>query len=138
MIHAPFTDDQVASLNAYQTAGYVHPFTGAAGGDLFATRDGWIEKPGGSVVQTWAHEFMGDWSWRQGVLVNRPIVDRIEACAVCGLPIRLRSVTSPHPEAPEMAQMPHDAWFGLLVEEGEETAVVLVCSERCVQRLLRQ
>ena len=64
---APWTDDQVDSLNAYQNAGYVHPFTYGEGEekvDLIATRDGWIAKKGGHVVQTWAHEFMANWSWR--------------------------------------------------------------------------
>lgn len=65
MIIAPFSDDQVASLNAYQACGYAHPFTGADSGfDLIATREGWVEEPGGPVVQTWAHDFMGDWSWK--------------------------------------------------------------------------
>ena len=64
---APWNDNQVASLNAYQAAGYVHPFTHGDGEqqvDLIATRDGWVAKEGGPVVQTWAHEFMADWSWR--------------------------------------------------------------------------
>ena len=64
---APWTDDQVASLNAYQNAGYVHPFThgdGADQVDLIATPSGWIAKEGGPVVQDWAHSFMADWSWR--------------------------------------------------------------------------
>ena len=64
---APFTDDQVESLNAYQKAGVMHPFTHGDGPDkvdLIATRDGWIAAPGGPGVQTWAHAFMADWSWK--------------------------------------------------------------------------
>lgn len=60
---APWTDDEVDSLNAYQSAGFVHPFTGPAGGDLIATKDGWIEEPGGVVVQSWAHPWMANWRW---------------------------------------------------------------------------
>jgi hypothetical protein len=66
-IDAPWTEDQVKSLNAYQNAGYVHPFTDGDGEekvDLTATPEGWVRKVGGPVVQTWAHEFMTDWSWR--------------------------------------------------------------------------
>lgn len=79
MIRAPWTADQVASLNAYQACGYRHPFTydvyqhtvmGQGFGavekvDLIATPAGWVAKEGGPVVQDWAHEFMTDWSWRR-------------------------------------------------------------------------
>jgi hypothetical protein len=66
-IEAPWTDDQVASLNAYQTAGYVHPYTYGDGDekvDLIATQDGWVAKLGGPVVQNWALEDMCNWKWR--------------------------------------------------------------------------
>jgi hypothetical protein len=68
-VDAPWTDDQVASLNAYQQAGYRHPFTGSEGLDghrvtLIATSRGWVERVGGPVVQTWAHEEMTNWKWR--------------------------------------------------------------------------
>lgn len=67
-VEAPWTTDQVASLNAYQTAGYVHPFTSGSGDslkvDLIATPAGWVEDHDGPIVQTWAHDFMCDWSWR--------------------------------------------------------------------------
>lgn len=64
----PWTEDQVASLNGFQQAGFVHPFTyddpelGKV--DLIATPDGWVAKEGGEVVQDWAHDFMLDWSWK--------------------------------------------------------------------------
>lgn len=67
-VEAPWTDDQVASLNAYQKAGPFHPFTYGEGNeqvDLIATAAGWVAHHGGPVVQKWAHEFMADWSWRQ-------------------------------------------------------------------------
>lgn len=70
-VDAPWTDDQVASLNGYQTCGHMHPFTGTRGPNgeetvLIATKEGWIEKEGGPVVQRWAHPFMADWTWRPG------------------------------------------------------------------------
>lgn len=69
-ITAPWTEDQVASLNGFQQAGFVHPFTGETpegGGErptLIATSDGWVEYEGGPICQTWAHDWMGDWGWR--------------------------------------------------------------------------
>lgn len=65
LVHAPWLEDEVQSLNDYQNAGFVHPFTGPSGGILIATKDGWIEKPGGPIVQDWAHKFMTNGSWRQ-------------------------------------------------------------------------
>jgi len=61
---APWNDEQVASLNAYQAADFVHPFTSPQGASLRATAAGWVEHDGGPVVQKWAHSFMADWSWR--------------------------------------------------------------------------
>lgn len=64
---APWTNDEVASLNGYQQAGYMHPFTYGDGDeqvDLIATNEGWVAKKGGTVVQTWAHKFMTNWSWK--------------------------------------------------------------------------
>jgi len=67
---APWTEDQVASLNGWQACGLVHPFTYGDGEDqvdLVATKDGWVAAPSGPVVQSWAHAFMADWSWRSSV-----------------------------------------------------------------------
>ena len=67
-IKAPWTEDQVSSLNGWQTCGYVHPFTYGDGDeqiDLIATPDGWVAVEGGPVVQDWAHSFMTDWSWKR-------------------------------------------------------------------------
>ena len=61
----PWDAEQVRSLNAYQAAGVMHPFTSMSGTDLIATTDGWIERDGGPVVQTWAHAWMADWSWKE-------------------------------------------------------------------------
>ena len=70
LVEAPWTVDQVASLNGYQTCGVMHPFTGSRGPngeerpDLIATCAGWVEYEGGPIVQTWAHEFMANWAWK--------------------------------------------------------------------------
>ena len=69
-INAPWTPDQVASLNGYQNCGYCHPFTGTRkpNGDetiLLATPEGWVEHEGGPVTQTWAYPFMADWTWKR-------------------------------------------------------------------------
>jgi hypothetical protein len=72
LILAPWTDEQVRSLNAYQKAGYVHPFTSSSGSNLIATKAGWVEREGGPIVQRWAHEFMLDWSWKQPAFEESP------------------------------------------------------------------
>lgn len=63
--YAPWTPEEVANLNAWQTAGFVHPFTWGDAEkqvDLIATPDGWVAEEGGPVVQNWAHLFMVDGS----------------------------------------------------------------------------
>ena len=66
-IFTPWTEEQVAGLNRMQTSSALHPFTGEPGPNgeetvLIATQDGWIEREGGPVVQTWA------WRWMAEVL----------------------------------------------------------------------
>lgn len=68
--NAPWSEDEVKSLNDFQKAGCFHPFTGTRGPNgeetvLIATPAGWVEYEGGPVVQTWAHQFMADGSWRE-------------------------------------------------------------------------
>jgi hypothetical protein len=66
-VSVPFSDDQVASLNAYQAAASGHPFTCGTDGCrevLRAERDGW-RCPRCGYWQGWAHAFMADWSWRR-------------------------------------------------------------------------
>lgn len=71
-IEAPFTDDQVASINAFQQSGLMHEFTCTtrhqAGSALFATREG-MRCPGCDYLQTWVHTYManGDWKYLAGV-----------------------------------------------------------------------
>jgi len=76
-IKAPFTDEQVKSLNEFQKKGRFHPFTCCSPsnikeckrrnnegdtweekeGMLIATKDGWV-CPCGKYKQDWAHKFM--------------------------------------------------------------------------------
>jgi hypothetical protein len=65
-IFAPFTDEQVNALNAWQENDHVHPFTCARRGQpghltwkglLVPTTAGWI-CPDCGYVQNWAHAFM--------------------------------------------------------------------------------
>lgn len=61
-----FNADQVASLNAYQVAGVMHPFTCGHrdhSTELVAHPDGWYCPITKTKVQDWAHGFMADWSW---------------------------------------------------------------------------
>lgn len=71
-IEAPFTEDQVDSLNEYQKSGAFHEFTGnnelAPDGEtdiLVATIDGWISQYDPTYHQNWAWRWMADWSWKQ-------------------------------------------------------------------------
>ena len=75
---APFTDDQVASLNARQESGHLPPYTCGAAfchdrdviGESFplaADRDGLhcIGGFGCTYTLTWAYPQTADWSWRR-------------------------------------------------------------------------
>ena len=74
IITAPFTPDQVDSLNGWQH-NPVHPFTcgnsncPVVHAVLVAAEDGW-HCPECGFFQNWAHDFMTDWSWRppEGIL----------------------------------------------------------------------
>lgn len=64
IVRAPFTDEQVAGLNAYQVAANVHPFT--CGNDsshpvLVASVDGW-RCSACEYTQAWAHRAAADGS----------------------------------------------------------------------------
>lgn len=75
-IYAPWTDEEVEALNAFQRNGRSHPFTCGSGnrsdqahataadvndltdaGQLVATRSGWVCL-GCDYTQNWAHGFM--------------------------------------------------------------------------------
>lgn len=63
-IQAPFTADQVKSLNGYQRSKVMHPFTCAMHSDLnlIAREDGWV-CPQCTYRQNWAHDWMANWKW---------------------------------------------------------------------------
>lgn len=72
MVHAPFTEDQAASLNAYQRASVFHPFTCGNRSDdnHFGDESELVAMAGGGWVcafcdyrQDWAWAVMADWSW---------------------------------------------------------------------------
>ena len=54
MPEAPWTDEQVANLNRWQQAGYVHEYTCPRAHSRFARNDGW-RCPSCDYTQTWAH-----------------------------------------------------------------------------------
>jgi hypothetical protein len=64
LVEAPWTEEQVAALRAWQAYAMVHPFTAERrhpdGTEwlLIPTQNGWVEVEGGPVVQDWAHDFM--------------------------------------------------------------------------------
>jgi hypothetical protein len=68
MVRAPFTSQEVESLNRWQNATWVHPYTCGSGrrkdathvdgeGKLVATETGW-SCPYCEYTQDWAHGFM--------------------------------------------------------------------------------
>lgn len=70
-VEAPWNDDQVQSLNAYQASGAFHPFTGRndllpMGQDdvLVAAVEGWRSEVDPTYRQNWAWAWMADWSWK--------------------------------------------------------------------------
>ncbi len=68
--YAPWTDQEVTSLNDFQDSGVWHPFTGPDHEgkgriQLIATQNGWVEKEGGEIVQNWAHIWMTNDAWRE-------------------------------------------------------------------------
>ena len=78
IIHAPFSADQVESLNAFQESEYVHPYTcrsPACPAASWADEDDWLPMAadtdglhcidGCRRVQTWAHAWTADWSWQR-------------------------------------------------------------------------
>ena len=72
-INAPWTPDQVDSLNAYQRGGLFHEYTWGEHQTLIATPEGWRTAPGEPVYQNWAHGFTANWSW---------LATHLEACIV--------------------------------------------------------
>lgn len=70
MSEAPWTDDQVESLNQYQASGVCHPFTCGTEkcrADLVATKEGWVCPQNCGYTQQWAHAWMMDWSWKKAL-----------------------------------------------------------------------
>lgn len=66
--HAPWTEDQISSLNDYQASGRFHPFTCVMPGHgaLTAITSGWIcLEPDCRYRQPWAHGWMADRSWER-------------------------------------------------------------------------
>jgi hypothetical protein len=64
---APFTPDEVASLDAFQRSGVWNPFTcrdEACRRELVATEAGW-NCPACPYTQDWAYTWMADWTWRR-------------------------------------------------------------------------
>ena len=72
---APWSPEEVTSINDFQESGVMHPFTCGSGqrtdashnhqgGTLVATTNGWI-CPYCSYTQDWCHEFMANGLWRE-------------------------------------------------------------------------
>jgi hypothetical protein len=68
LLYAPFTEDQVKSLAAFQADPWMHPFTcrDNHAGDrvLKIGMTGWT-CAACDYAQDWCHPWMADWSWRR-------------------------------------------------------------------------
>jgi hypothetical protein len=59
-------------------------------------------------------------------------------CCICQRPITCFSATTPHPESPEMIQLPLGAWVGVVTDEEAPAQFVFVCSAECRSALLSE
>ena len=65
-VNMVFTEDQVASLKGFQSAGIFHPFTCECGaGDMIPTTEGFVCPNNCGYTQDWAHDFMLNWEWQK-------------------------------------------------------------------------
>jgi hypothetical protein len=75
LVYVPWTDDQVASLVAFQRDARWHEFTcGRCGATLNPRVDGW-HCWRDDYRQNWAHEFMTNWAWRNAVDWERELLN---------------------------------------------------------------
>lgn len=78
IVRAPFTDEQVAGLNAYQTESALHPFTCGNNSThpvLVAAREG-LHCTACTYTQQWAHAAMADGRW---VEASRGVLEEVNA-----------------------------------------------------------
>ena len=69
----------------------------------------------------------------------REIRNETGLCTMCGAAIECRTVTSPRPDAPDMIQVNAPAaWMGFTVDGPGSLGLVVVCSDACVQALLKE
>lgn len=62
-LEAPWSEEVVEALNAFQDSGVMHPYTcPECGHMLVATHNGWICLHD-EYLQTWAHPFTADQEW---------------------------------------------------------------------------
>ena len=64
LIKAPWTQDQVDSLNAYQKSELHHEYTCDKHHVLVAHENGWI-CPSCTYQQNWCHDWSANWQWKQ-------------------------------------------------------------------------
>lgn len=62
LVHAPFTEGQVANITQFQQSDYTHPFTCACGAVLKIRDDGFYCEKCRDYHQDWCHDFMADGS----------------------------------------------------------------------------
>ncbi len=67
LLYAPWSEDEVQSLNAYQASDSFHPYTCQCvhGVVLVAIKDGWTCPNSCGYTQNWCMPFMANWSWKK-------------------------------------------------------------------------
>lgn len=104
-VMAPWTDEQVASLDAFQKSETSRPFKDEKGVTLVATSGGLMKQGTNERVQIWAYCWMLDWTWRAASKIVGPqnVAVDLQGCIFPvrdGQPTLLSMPQSPHPHLP--------------------------------------
>ena len=73
------------------------------------------------------------------VATKAVFTERKEVCDVCDARVSISSATTDHEEAPEMLGLPPGCYVGLVHDEYDgEAQIVVACSLACVEKLLSE
>lgn len=78
----------------------------------------------------------GRLGWDERMSPATAPADRAFACEVCGDPVAARTMTSPHPEAPELVTFRSWPWLGIV--STDPARLIVCCGIDCARELLRE